>query len=299
MNNLRIARELVRLARMIVAAGSSLSPAQNVMFDGAAGHDGLYKSLDNFLKSKGWHIRKPYAANWYDAIGSKGSTKFEVRVKIEKDTSFTPSSSIPAPLVSDKILDEVERYTFTKEEEYEYKINVKRGAPSSGTDEADIYLVGTKMSFTSNADKLGYYKSVTGQIDYRGPNGSIKAKVTSASLTLIDKDTVKNYPGAKSQYFDKIGIFWQDGTWREGTWPNGVWKKGTWEKGNWKGGIWEHGTWEDGVWEQGTWEDGTWNGGTWKHNTNSKWKGGEDKNGVWHEAGDYPNNKPGSTWPTP
>ena len=113
------------------------------------------------------------------------------------------------------------------------------------------------------ADKAGKYENFTGEIEWKGINGTVQ----NAFFELKDNG--------------KFDIVWEDGTWKSGVWDKGDWGYGTWLDGTWKSGTWEGGSWNDGTWENGNWHNGVWWTGVWK---GGNWEGGEE--GALFEKGD-------------
>ena len=54
---------------------------------------------------------------------------------------------------------------------------------------------------------------------------------------------------------------WRKGTWERGDWYGGRWENGTWKGGTWWDGVWKNGDWKNGDWRGGVWEDGVWESG--------------------------------------
>ena len=333
MRNIKIAKELIRIAKNIIADDANDHKVDEELFQA--------ENIDNaveIIKTKvSQYVKKDVIDDgFYDKNGYVPDM-YDIKTLLANDLEFD-GLGINADLSDD--------FTFKEENDVDIYVNFTCFYTNENNDTFymkgrygcirhldkktyDIYfniqkdntkehVEEEKISMT--ADKPGKYEKFTGTINFKGVSGKVK----EATFTLNEEG---------------YDITWENGIWQSGTWINGKWQDGTWIYGNWKDGKWKKGkddfgkyhrlppnNWEQQyiyftgrlnymgtvanvknatfktfgtsgkiIWTAGTLQSGTWNStnGVWEDGT---WKSGTWNGGTWKDGTWIKGTWNGGTW---
>ena len=225
MDKIKVAKELVKLAKNLIAVNPELEREKRLNGGNWVEYDDRDMREDDYS----YDFQQDLLENgYYDpSFPQDGSDDPAIADEEGKYVKFTGTINWV------KVQGEVERATF--------RLNKFHGSEGFIYFQKGIWKNGT---FYSGTWKNGTWKNGTfensGWLNGTWEDGKFK-------YSSWDNGTWKN------GYF--LGSIWEDGIWKNGTFKEdcreGQWLNGTWENGTWKSGHWYDGTWKDGTWEYG------------------------------------------------